>query len=423
MYNVTKIYICTKSQMEIFTPEELTVAEVKDRITINTSIYVSVADGNTSVALDFCRLITDYPVAKTDSWEDFESELTDKLVIGYTCTLPGYIPGSSNPSHPLKVWDILGTLNTFDTTYADCTTEVEGVFALRHNENDLKISIQSDAEDYPDLKNCVPVVNGFICRPIYKNSKLYGLEGSKLCWTSSERATPEIQVLDFNSIGDIVCTDIASTADNMRTVTIGKVSGTTVSLSTPYSLGEYTPIVVLAGMMILPTKMEVLSDTLVNIDLNLTPVQIALAYINYLTGMYSFDSEVAYKTDTVENYLNEQFAVTNSSSCFVIYVKTRRFLIKTEPVVQWRFGYTQDNYNQDSILINNYTGTIKNYHSDQSGNRTELAIQLDEHLYIADYKETEKQLVFTDNDCKHHRFSDITRNSFSMLYITGDSDD
>ena len=422
MYNVTKIYICNKYQMEIYNPEELTVAEVKDRVAVNTSIYVSVTDGNVNVALDFCSLITDYPVAKSDSWEDFNNELTDKLVIGYTCTLPGYIPGSSNPSHPLKIWDILNTLNTFDTTYADCTSEVEGTFALRRNLTDIRISIQDDAEEYPDLKNCIPVVNGFICRPIYKNSKLYGLEGSKMCWTTVEHSTPEIQLLDFNDIGDIVCTDISTTTDSLRTVTVGKLVDNSVVLTTPYSLSEYTPIVVLAGMMILPDKFDIISNTTISIDLLKTTTQFALAYRNYLTDMYSLDSEVAYRTDTVSNYLTSEFTTTNSSSCFVIFIKTKRLFLKKEHLVNWRYGYTLDNYNTDSIMINDVTGTIKNYHSDSTGDRTELAVQLEEPLYIADYKEDEKQLIFTSNDCKHHNFTDIVRKSYSMLYITGDSE-
>lgn len=422
MYNVTKIYICSKTQMGIYNPEELTVAEVKDRVSINTSIYVSVADGNVNVALDFCRLITDYPVSKTNSWEDFNNELTDKLVIGYQCTLPGFIPGSSNPSHPLKIWDILGTLNTFDTTYADCTSEVEGTFAIRRNLPDIRVKIQDTAEEYPDLKNCIPVVNGFICRPIYKNSKLYGLEGSKMCWTTVKHSTPEIQLLDFNEVGDIVCTDISSTEDTLRTVTIGKIVDESIVLTTPYSLSEYTPIVVLAGTMILPNKIDIVSNTTISIDIPKTAVQIALAYRNYLTNMYSFDSEVAYRTDTLSNYLTSEFNTINSSSCFVIFIKTKRLFISKEHVVSWRYGYTLDNYNTDSILINDVTGTIKNYHSDSTGDRTELAVQLEEPLYIADYKENEKQLIFTSNDCKHQKFTDIVRKSYSMLYITGDSE-
>lgn len=408
MYNVTKIYICTKSKMEIYAPEDMTVSAVKDRISLNTSIYISVTYEGSSVALDFCKLITDYPVMPCSSWDEFNNQLTDKLVIGYTCHLPGYVPGTNNQAHPVRTWDMMSTIGVFDIAYADNDSENSNVFALRHLMHDLKVTVNTNSESYPALDKCIPVVNGFVCRPVFKSGSLYILNGAELCRTDVIHKTPELQLLDFSDIGEIVYTNIGDTVDKYTAK--AKITDTSISLSTYYSLREYTPIVVLAGMMVLPENIEVSSEYLLSVDFDSIPINTTLNYRAYCLNDNTIDSEVGYKSVSVSDYI-----ASNSDDCFIIFVKTPRLFVDREVLTSFNNGYTVDNFKDNSIMINRSTGLIKNYHSDTYNSKKVLSVQQDEDLYVVD-----NQWLITSNDCKHHNFRNITKCKYEMLYISGE---
>lgn len=408
MYKITKIYICSKSKMEIYAPEDMTVSAVKDRINLNTSIYISVTDETNTVALDFCRLITDYQIIAAASWEEFNERLTDKLVIGYTCQLPGYIPGTTKQAHPVKTWDMMSTLNTFDIAYADSVSENENVFALRHLMHDLRVDVNYANETYPELDKCIPVVNGFICRPVFKNNTLYILGGADLCKTNSAHKTPELQLLDFSDIGDIVYTDIGDKVD--RNTASAKYTDNTIQLSTYYSLREYTPIVVLSGMMILPEKLDITSEYLLSVVLTMIPLIPAMNYRAYCLDENTINSEVGYRSSDIEKYI-----ASNPNDCFIIFVKTKRLFVERKVLTSFNNCYIADNYKDNSILINKATGLIKNYHSDKYNSKNELSMQQDENLYMVD-----NTWLITENDCKHHKFQNISKCKYEMLYISGE---
>ena len=83
------------------------------------------------------------------------------------------------------------------------------------------------------------------------------------------------------------------------------------------------------------------------------------------------------------------------------------------------FGYIRIYLSSGS----NFVTLVRNYHYDSYSNKRELTVQAMENIFIADYKSTDGQLCFIDNDCKHHKSEDINKSSCTMLYLMGDGDE
>ena len=427
MYTVSKLYVENKCEIKVYEPEELTPSELQSKVDTNVRLYVSVKSSETqdTVALDYSRLITDYAIVTATSWSDFNSQLTDGLVIGYTTHLPGYVPGTVHPSNPVRVWDAMSTLKTFNIDYADYASGRANIYAFRWNLKDLKLSIMEDAVEYPDLNRCVPIVNGFVCRPVYVDNDLYGLDGAHLCWHTGNHFTPEVQLLDFTHVGDVEIGNIHVEKHMDEKCVYARLvdSSHTWTFTTSKSLYEYTPIIVLSGMMIFSDQYSIKSEHTISVNLNRLPLQKAMALRKYYTDDACTSSGVGFTTDDFQTFLNEEFTKEISGSCFVIFVKTNKLLITREKLVSWRYGVSLDSYVNNGLLLIDATNTVRNYHYDSYSNKRELTVQAMENIYIADYKSTDGQLCFIDNDCKHHKSEDINKSSCTMLYLMGDGDE
>lgn len=427
MYAVNKLYIESKCEIKVYEPTELTPSEFQSKTGINNRLFVSVKSDETDevVALDYSRMITDYEIVTATEWDDFNSRLTDGLVIGYKVHLPGYIPGTKTPSNPVRIWDAMSTLNTFNIDYADYSSGRSGIYAFRWNLKDIKLSIMSNDTESPNLSRCVPIVNGFACRPIYADNSLYGLDGAHLCWHTGDHFTPEVQLLDFTHVGDIEIGNIHADKHNDDKCVYARLvdMSHTWTLTSTKSLFSYTPIIVLGGMMIFPDQYSIKSEHTISFNLNKLPIQKTLALRNYYLDEACTSSGVGYPADDFQTFLNNEFNRDISSSCFVIFVKTDKLIISRQKLVSWRNGVSLDNYGLNGLLITDATGTARNYHCDTYNGKTELTVQATEDIFIADYKSTDKQLCFIGNDCKHHNAEDLNKSSCTMLYLMGDTNE
>lgn len=423
MYSVTKLYVENKCEVKAYDPEEFTPNELQDMSDINVRLFVSVRDDEkkNNVALDYSRLITDHQIVDATDWDTFNSRLTDGLVIGYTINLPGFIPGTSNPANPVRTWDAMSVLNTFNLDYSDYLSGKSNIYAYRWNLKDLKISLMEEATTFPNLRRCIPIVNGFACRPVFNNDALYGLEGARLCWHRNKHFTPEVQLLDFTHVGEIEICNIHLDNNIDDTSVYARLVDTayTWCFTTSKSLYDYTPILVLGGMMVFPDQYRIKSEHAIVVNVGKIPLQKALVLREYFCDNPCTDSGVGYTSEDFQSYLINEFSKEISSSAFMIFVKTDRLYISREKLTSWRYGVSVDNYKNDGLLINDSTGTARNYHISDYHNCDELAVQATERIFIADNLFESKQLCFIENDCKHQNFEDLNRSRCTMLFIMG----
>lgn len=435
MYSVTKLYVVKRNNIEVLNTTDLTPVDFQQLNALNTVLYVAIIDSKTKkqTGLNYSRLITDNAICSKQTWNEFNADLTDSIVLGYKETIPGYIPGMNTPSNQVISWDAMNSLNTFNLNYADYQSGQEGIYPFRWNLKDMKISLQEGAKTYPDLGKCLPIVNGLICRPVYRKETnfLYALGGAHLFWQTGEHITPEIQLLDFSELGNIeVCNiyahDIRRDEKDFALYFMNRTDSfsfeTEWYLSSSWSLHEYTPIIVLAGIPIFPDKYQTVSEFSLKFSMNTQPFHRALAYRKYLQAEPNSQAEIAYSTEDLNTYFQNQLTkdpASISKECFVLLVKRPRLYVTRVPLDVWRNGITINLYTEEGMLQHDATGTIRVYHKDTLSDRKELTLQNSEEIYMADNLFEESQLAFIKPDCLHQDFKNIQQSNCTMLYLMG----
>ena len=430
MYSTHLIYIENKSRIDIYTTEEITPAQMQELANLNTRIYTAVQDDLlVTYILDYSRMIVDYEeVAIATSWDSFNAVLTDALVLGYSTRLPAYQPNTRIPTNPVKVWDALATFNTFNLDYGDYLTGKYNLFVYRWLLHDLRISIQEGCTgDMPNLGRCLPVVNGFVCRPAYDtaNNALYALDGAKLCWHNYKYSTPEVQLLDFTSVADIETVSIHNEDNYVNGDALFSPSPDDTRWSfilTGYDLSKYTAILVLGGIMILPDEYGLLSNEQIYVDIDKFPFNKALPLRRMLEEESVSSAEIAYKVKPYHEQLKDEFNTELSTNSFILLVKTNRLYInRSKTLDSWKNYNTVNDFDRNNaILINSATGTIRNFHLDRLADRNELIIQNHENIYINCDSRNKTQVSFIEPDCRHHNFQDINHCTCTGLKILGD---
>lgn len=427
MYTTHLIYIERRSRLDIYTREDITPSDLWSMVNLNTHVYVAVTKDNISHAVDYTRMIVDYEdAAVASTWDAYDSILTDGLVLGYEVHLPAYTVGTVIPTNPVKVWDALSTLNTFNLDYGDFITGRYNIFSYRWMLHDLRMSIQDGCTSItPNLAKCLPIVNGFVCRPAYNTSDnaLYALGGAKLCWFDDGHTTPEVQLLDFTSVGnfDIVSIHDGENHTNNDVLFIKKDNKWYFRFDN-HNLSEYTPILVLGGILILPDQYSISNTNTISINIDTIPFSKALPLKMMLQDNATSSASVVYKGIPYKEYLEQQFAEELSSDCFMLFVHTKRLFINRQLNLDtWKNYNTVNDFAKNSyLLINKATSTIRNFHLDRLDDRNELIIQNHTTASLALDKQDSSSLVMIHSDCKHHTFQDINKGVCDGLKILGD---
>lgn len=427
MYTVNRIYIETHSSIKYFNLSDLSPTTLKYIADVNTHIYLAIDNNETheKSAVDFCRMVTDQDINTATTWDEFSERLTDALVLGYAAELPCYDLYSNSYTNPVQIWDALASLKTFNLDYGDCFSGKYNLYMYRYRLEDLRITVQDEASEYPNLKRCLPIVNGFACRPYYDKTKevLWAMDGAHLCWHDYTPATPEVQLLDFTEVGDIEITSIHDSNhydERVDTLYTQQHQNSRWYFSFPnYSLNEWTPIFVLGGLMIMPDQYKAVSSTRVSIDVNKIPFNKALALKKVLQASPVTPAGIAYHSLPYEEYLETEFARDISKDTFVVFVHKPRLYVSRESVDVWRNEMCVNLYSPEGLVMNDATYTVRNYHRDTYSDCKELTIQNSEIIRIGDDAFPKDQLCFINPDCKHHNFEDINRSRCTIVRLLG----
>lgn len=424
MYTVDYIYLIDARKVTLYARDKITPVGLMDLMTVNTQVLISCVDEYVNEhVVDFTLLQQDYPSVSYTTWDEVDDFLTDEYIDGYKAYLPGYAAGSNKLKTSLVAWDPLNVYNTFNLDYADHETGKSNISVLRYKLKDIKISLQSELPaTYPDLSHCVPVVNGFVCRPSYDkiNNYLYGVGGSELCWNGK---IPEVQLLDFSDLGDILVQNLVITKDALANTTIITNSRlnltSTWHFNTPLDLSAYTPIVVLAGIPILPDMLRIKNKhnfTLFPATYNFARV---LAYRAYCQDEYGTHAELDYPavSDPLTYFSNTLTEGNKSGDCFVLYVRTANLYVSRVRLTTWRRGLTIDLYSDNGLLIRDNTQTVHTYHASAYVDRKQLDLQPIDELYFTEYEKDLKQSLIYKTDCQHLKNKLASDSSFSMVYL------
>lgn len=431
MAEVTKLYLVERNTIKIFDPTDVTPKEFQAKVGLNKKLYISIYLSRVvpQRALDYSHMVTDYNLGKIETWSELTEALTDELIDGYSSELPGYEPGTVSPINYPVYWDALSTLNTFNISYSDIHSDLTNFFAFRWNLKDLKFELQKDPLEVPNLKNCIPIVNGFICRPVYHPTRecLYAKEGAHLCWQQGVHRTPEASLVDMTKLGGYFVEEIKFNGDPERFTSLKVLSvhtdfDTTSDwvIHTPHNLNEVTPILVIAGIPLLPDQYQVLSPHSLKFNLRILPLHYALAFRQYLYAQTNSNADIAYSTLSLQDYLYKQVTIKQdelSPDTFVIYVKSPKLYVTREHLDVWNKNLVMNLYTEEGLLQHNATGCIRSYHMEEYSDRKELTIQNMEDFYVADMKYQEEQLAFINPRCNHHSFVNLQTSKMTMLYI------
>lgn len=435
-YTVDKLYAVSSRRVDIYNPEDYTPEEFQKFATLFICLYVSVKDEeNNFVNLAYNRLAVDNSqICRSSTWAEFAETLTDAIILGYTTEIPGYTAGEDFPNRYVATWDVMNTFNTFNVDYGDYRSAIESLYAFRHKLLDLVISLKEGAEA-PDFNYCIPIVNGYACRPVYREDKgkLYALNGARLCWQEGVNRTPEVSLLDFTKVGEMaVCNLYKSMKEPKanecslifcnRTESLDFACDWKIITPEKYPLTDWTPIVVVGGMLILPDEYTINNFTSISFNLMKLPIHKALGLKAYMEDRPNSSAEIAYESEALKPYLEVSLTKPEDDSlcsdCFVVFVKTSRLMVHRKILDTWSHGLTINNYGKEGILLHESTHTIRAYHQATWVDRKELTVQNLEDVSIVDRLVKESQVTYVDSDCRHLNFENLQQDSnYQIIHL------
>lgn len=429
MYTVTKLYSVGRNTVTVYAPTDLSPAGLQEQADVNTRLYISAVDDlGENIGLNYSDMITDWGIASASNWAVVNEMLNDALIDGYRARIPGYNPGDDKPRTSLVLWDATNTLKTFNVNYGDHLSGLSGLAPYRFKLLDLEISLQENPAYNVQLDYCLPVVNGFVCRPLYQDSlkKLYARGGAQLCWQGGRHHTPEAQLLDFSHLGELKTLDIRMEGMGEDFFTLRYASGSNrftldadwILTNQKYSLYEYTPIVVLAGSIFFPDELRITDPHTFRFSLQKHAFDISLAYRRYLTDQPNSDAHIAYDGDEVASYLQSQMSAgVSSPDTFVLLVRCPRLWVSRIPLDVWLNGITMTTYVNASILHHRRSNTVRVYHLDSYSDKQEMTIQNMETLYSSDCPCYDSQEVFVSPECRHHSFDNLHLGDCEVIHL------
>lgn len=431
MYTVTHLYITTPHEVKAFTKDAYTPAQFQKFQEVGTTLYISVYDdvNDTNIGINYSVLSTEafYKGINGDTWEEVSNAITDGMVLGYSEEIPGFLPGQTYPDKPLVTWDVMNVTNTFNIAYSDHLSDTKNIYMNRWKMFDLEISLQENSQYSVNMDKCIPIINGFVCRPVYHENRLHALDGARLCWQLGiPNFTPEIQLMDFSHIGSISIKDISliEKDDTFHLQFTNRTNSFDSSsdwiLKSKYSLYDYTPIIVLCGIAIFPDRIKILNEFSCKFSITDVPLYTALGAKQFLFSDANSAAMVAYNSKQLSSYLQETLSKEDiSADCFVILVNTKKLYISRTPLDVWRNGIKINSYESSGLLRKDSMHTLHSFHETKYATYSELVIQNMLPIYIADDKVNDGQLTFVKPTCKHHDFKNLNSGNCTMIRIMG----
>ena len=436
MYVPTQVYIKKNRSIETFSVSHITPAEVyKQMDTEDVTVYLAVRNTvkvtDNVFGINFSELITDTNIGHHSTWSSIAAALTQAYVLGYSTRIPGYVTGSDKPKQSLITWNMMSTFNTFDLAYSDHLSNRANIPAIKWSLNDLRIRIMEGAGVHPNLANCLPIVNGIACKPLFNErlNNLYALGGARYL---RNEYLPELQLLDFNPLGKlsverIARTDLATAkiADNTTTV-IHRGGNDPLVFHRPWvcwtnkDLREYTPIVVLAGSIVWPDEIFFDNEHQFRFrlfDRNLNRIRV---WGEFCQSISDTDAAISYRASQIIPYFDKEFAKPaddGSSECFVVYIKSNKIVVHREPLRTWRGGLLMDHYAPEGVLIRDITHSVHTYYSNTMTDRKLLRVQLNENLYFDSRDDNAEEILLSEYNCQHADLLRLCDSSYTMVYL------
>lgn len=193
--------------------------------------------------------------------------------------------------------------------YGDHTfPTLTGTANIRHKTPDLYIE---DLDvDMVNWNRVLPVVEGYVCRPVHIDNRIYLIDAAEHCVVGCEGSI-QVSVIDFTELGDVTCVPFS-------TCTIGESDRRNVTLPDTYDLTDKSVIAVVNGRLIIPAQCK-RNGQLVFLDISNVSMGYQQIDDKVLHGKASYQQSVYFPDANDFNYLSSDAYVEDS---FLVIVDT-----------------------------------------------------------------------------------------------------
>lgn len=416
MFNINQVYQVCSGTITRFNKTKFTLAEIRDKIDINTTFFISVKDDailyySASKGLNLNLLLLETPFNNCTTWTEIEQTLTDTWVTSYKTTIPGYT-ADGDFRKSLNAYYVFSYLNEVveDGVKKQYKWDVD---YFDHREWD-KRSIPLFKGVMPDLllqgpeyinhKNCVVCCNGHMLLTEYvpamngHKEQLLVKDGARHLWSTSKNFYPDVICLDFTELGDTKQYPLYQ----FKSDNLGYDGTSDIYMKfKDINLRECTPLIVIAGALFFPHELSKTGDNL-RFNIQRSNVINMLARKNwdnhqYISGTTAMETKI-----TPIGYLTEEMWKETCRDAFVILIKNSS--IYTEVYFDYQFAthrLSQSRKDICGVLRQRSTGIMLGYMDSKYHNVHLLYMNADQPLWRLSELQSETVVSTTTWGCLH----------------------
>lgn len=382
MYRINYIYRIKGKEIDILTPAELSLAEIKAQMELQTSYYISVKDDQITYIAPYQGLNLNLLLLETifnacSTWAEVETQLTDYWVTSYRTKIPGYVAGTKMLSQALLGYYVFSEINEnrseassadnsgtsaprFEVSYLDSREwGARNLAFMKGRMPDLLIGCPTDI----DPANCLVVCNGHILRSVALPADAYSethqlliRNGATYLRETNQNFQPDLLLLDFSALGNVQTMSLSSCRVQTR-------ERQNLTLEVPgVQLKGVTPLLVLGGCLYFPHELQTSGQT---IRFNLASCNLSDALLHrahcqqeFWSGTTVFSGQVGSSLE----YLTKDIWEEDCEDAFLILVSNSDILVHHE--AKHLFATQQltvDHSATSGLLRHRTTGLILGY--------------------------------------------------------------
>ena len=426
MYEIKYVYTNNKGMINVYTPSDMPLEVCIDKsvssIQYSYMVVIYDTEARRDIGLDAMTLLQERCTPGTRTWESFLAQMDIEYWRRvYEVPSYGFIPGTVFPyKAPTQI--IVPTVDWVNIDYLNMKTpDYRNQFHLKYRQPDLCVSFKVGTPDDIDLKNCLPVCNGFTTQPIHANNEMYIPNGTKYLWETTDLYRPDVFLLDFTPVGGLVhITPMREHLIKYGYRTDQKLLSTDwkIVFDDRDYLKKYTVLVVINGIILFPHEYDVVNTNVIRINPHTLPLDVQM--------MTKFRAEgtpetVVTNPMTVEEYMLDHIFTTDCVDAYTVSIpNTDLYIYKTfNHHLYATSGLQYQKKLPHPLLRNRSTGQIHYYHMSDYSKADSLENPTKRQLY---YFDTPFKGNSTGSDTfpskRIHHFKDVVDQEYETIYFT-----
>lgn len=324
---ISKIYLESGYNLFVFTPEEISLSEVKADTNLESTYVLELdinEDGTLLKTVHLSILLTIFEAGKCTTLDELLLTLTPALIEAYAHS----VPNLSNPQHAVRSISPL-TSPDFELSYLNLSIpEERNIKQFRYRLLDLGIK-KTNPDNRFNLENCLCFVNGLTSRPVMYNDELFMKNGAKFMGSTSELRHPSTVLLDFSELGGFEIIPFSSCEKKFRNYTNLPDPQTDMKIIFPEGINifDYTIFPVVGHTLFFPDSLGYLTERSVlfkpdKFRVEMSLIKQAAASEEFLERTYIMKTK-----ESVSNYLLNTMFEADHYGAFFVMIKNRKVLL------------------------------------------------------------------------------------------------